>query len=103
METAGDTIVNDLPKLDNATTSELPDVLPGVKTDVANNNTTIETQVQTITDAVGTETAKDIIQTKDDLKAAEEVTETIDKSASDAREGRTAENPNFESKVEGEL
>lgn len=100
METMGDTIASDIGTLQNAQTSELSDVLPGIKTDVTNLNTSLATEVQTISGAVSTEAQQEFNRTQEELKTAEGEAESIDKSTEETKEGRTAEEPEYEAKLE---
>lgn len=105
MENIGGTIATDLNELnvDNTPTSGLTDILPGIQADVMQNDTDLTSEMKTAKENLTDDIKGEIGRIQDEVKTVEDEANSIDKSAGEAREGRTPEDVKYDTKIEVEL
>lgn len=103
MQDIGDSIQDNMVKLDNATTSDLATVAPEVKANVAQINVDLKAEVDQVASGVEAEVQQEFETAETNLKTAEDTADTIDQKTKETEEGSTPENMEFESKVMAEV
>lgn len=96
VEDIGDALETNMTKLDGATTEELGDVLPDIKTNVSQITSDLKVEVDKVSSQVSDEVKNSMDDAKQELDDAGDMSDNIDDSSEDAENGDVPDDMEFE-------